>query len=91
MIYIYRSSRNGVPSDCELNVFHGREWIKPEEVRLVTRELYNGPYTHAEPARPGFYAFGGSFLYTCNGIYPEFNKPIPLHDRDMSKERRNDL
>jgi hypothetical protein len=54
----------------------------------VTRELDNGPYTHAEPARPGFYAFGGSFLYPCNGIYPEFNKPIPLHDRDMSLERK---
>ena len=86
MINIYRSSRNGVPSDCELNVFHGREWIKPSEVRLVDHQLCNGPYTHAEPAKPGFYAFGGSFLYTCNGVYPEFNTPIPLHDRDMSKE-----
>jgi len=88
MINIYRSSRNGEPYDCEINVFNGREWIEPEEVRLVTRELDNGPYTHAEPARPGFYAFGGSFLYPCNGIYPEFNKPIPLHDRDMSLERK---
>jgi hypothetical protein len=91
MIYIYRSSRNGVPSDCELNVFHGREHIEPSEVRLVDRQLYNGPYTHAEPAKPGSYAFGGSFLYTCNGVYKEFNKPIPLHDRDMSLERRNDI
>ena len=88
MINIYRSSRNGAPNGCEINVFHGREWIKPDEVRLVHRELYNGPYTHAEPREPGFYAFGGSFLYTSNGVYPEFNKPIPLHDRDMNKERR---
>ena len=93
MIHIYRHSRNGVPHDCDINVFHGREWIKPEEVRLVRRLLFfydsqrAEDYVHAEPAAPGMYAFGGSFLYTSNRIYPEFNKPIPLHDRDMSKER----
>ena len=91
MINIYRSSRDEVPYDCERNVFKGREWIRPEEVRLVHRDLPNGPYIHAEPAKPGWYSHGGSFLYTCNGIYPEFNKPIPLHDRDMSLERRNDI
>ena len=83
MIHIYRSTY-----DSEINVFHGRDWIKPSEVRLVTRQLPGGPYTHAEPAQEGWYAFGGTFLFTSNGVHPEFNRPIPLHDRDMSLETR---
>jgi hypothetical protein len=86
MIQIYRSSYNGQIYDSEINHFHKREYVLPKEVRLIHRELYNGPYVHAEPAEDGMWAFGGSFLYTSNGVYEEFNKPIPLHDRNMALE-----
>ena len=56
-------------------------------VKIVTRNLFGKDYTHAEPLEPGFYAFGGTFLYTSDSrlsavaIYP-----IPLHDRQMNLE-----
>ncbi len=82
MIDIYRSAYKS-----ELNVFKDRERVSADEVRIVKRQLFDGEYIHAEPAKAGHYAFGGSFLYTSNGIHPQFNRPIPLHDRDMSLER----
>ena len=88
MIHIYRASYAGEIDDCEINVFHGRDYVTAKEVKLVKREIYGKPYVHAEPAAPGCYAFGGSFLYTSNGVFKDFSAaPVPLHDRDMSKER----
>ena len=31
---------------------------------------------------------GGDILFTSNGIYPEFNTPIKLHDRNMELEKQ---
>lgn len=56
-------------------------------VKLVRRNIYGKPYIHAEPIEPGFYAFGGRFIYTSDSRFSEINQyPIPLHDRDMSME-----
>ena len=77
MIHIYRSNY-----DSTINFFHNREWVEREEVVLKAR---NG-YTYAEPSRQGDYAFGGTILYTSNGVFPEFNTPIMLHDRMMNLE-----
>lgn len=56
-------------------------------IRLVRRNLWGEEYIHAEPMEKGSYAFGGSFIYSSDSRFREINKyPIPLHDRDMSKE-----
>lgn len=56
-------------------------------VKLVRRYINGNLYIHAEPMEPGSYAFGGRFIYCSDGRFREINKyPIPLHDRDMSKE-----
>lgn len=56
-------------------------------VKIVTRNLFGKDYTHAEPLEPGFYAFGGTFLYTSDSRLSEVAKyPIPLHDRQMNLE-----
>ena len=56
-------------------------------IRIVRREIYGKEYIHAEPMEKGFYAFGGSFIYSSDSRVSAINKyPIPLHDRDMSKE-----
>ena len=56
-------------------------------LRLVRRNLRQGEYIHAEPYEKGMYAFGGRFIYTCDSRFREICQyPIPLHDRDMSKE-----
>ncbi len=81
MIDIHRARDN----DPNINFFHGREWVNREEVIIKTK--FNLNYTYAEPSTPGNYAFGGTILYTPNGIYPEFNTPIKLHDRRMDLER----
>jgi hypothetical protein len=88
-ISIYRSSYNGRADDCSINVFCGRESVERDEIVLKTKPLFGreGTYTYAEPKEPGSYAFGGTILFTSNGIYPEFTTPIKLHDRDMRKER----
>lgn len=58
-------------------------------VRLVRRNIFGYEYIHAEPYERGFYAFGGRFIYTSDSRFNDVNKyPIPLHDRDMSKEVR---
>jgi len=82
MINIYRSKNN----DCKINFFHEREWVKRDEVVIKTKKVFGKEYTYAEPVTPGTYAFGGTILFTSNGIYPEFNTPIKLHDRQMNLE-----
>lgn len=77
MIEIYRGTY-----DSEINFFHGKEHVSHNEVVIKTK----GGVKCAEPVKPGYYAFGGTFLYTSNGIFPEFNKPIALHDRQMDLE-----
>jgi len=58
-------------------------------VMLVRRNLSNGEYIHAEPNKPGSWAFGGSYLACSDSRVNEINKyPIPLHDRDMNLEKR---
>lgn len=87
-IEIYRGSY-----DSELNYFYGRREIGREEVVLKTKSLLrldgltSGAYTYAEPYEPGSYAFGGTILFTSNGIFPEFNTPVKLHDRRVKLER----
>lgn len=94
---IYRSTY-----DSKLNVMHGKksvtiidESIDPifeasedaPAVRIVRRQLEGGEYIHAEPLQAGFYAFGGTFIACSDSRIRALNKyPIPLHDRDMSKE-----
>jgi len=87
MIDIYRSRNN----DCEINFFHGREWIRRSEVIVKTKEVFGKEYTYAEPSVSGDYAFGGTLLFTSNGIFPEFNVPIKLHDRQMDLEGHTNL
>jgi hypothetical protein len=88
--------------DCKINVMHGKksvtiidEQIAPiftanenaPAVRIVRRQLHGGEYIHAEPMEKGFYAFGGTYITCCDSRVKALNKyPIPLHDRDMSKE-----
>jgi len=74
--------------DCELNVFHGRPWVNAEEVVVRTKIVCGKPYRYAEPSKPGSYAFGGTILFTSNGVFPEFNDPVKLHDRDLDLEGR---
>jgi len=84
MIHIYRQK----DYDSEINFFHGREWVKRDEIVVKTKEVFGRQYTYAEPSTPGNYAFGGTILHTCNGIFPEFNEPLKLHDRQMDLEGR---
>jgi hypothetical protein len=87
MIQIYK--HNG--EDCKINFFNGRDDVRIDEVVIKkTREVIGNTlhiYTYAEPKEKGIYAFGGNFLFTSNGIYPEFNAPIKLHDRQMNLEK----
>lgn len=56
-------------------------------VRLVRRNIYGSDYIHAEPIEPGFYAFGGAFIYTSDArLRGICAYPIPLHDRQMNLE-----
>ena len=87
MIHIYRSSHGGETYDCEINEFHKRDWVRPDEVVIREKNVLGRKYIYAEPRKAGFWACGGSFLYTSNGIYPEFSRDaIPLHDRNMELE-----
>jgi len=89
---IYRGTYNSVQNvlnDKKTVVViddHIDEIFSPSEdhpaVRLVRRNIYGKPYIHAEPIEPGFYMFGGSFIYTSDSRLREINAyPIPLHDR----------
>jgi hypothetical protein len=82
MISIYRNGH-----DCHLNLFHGKTHVNKDEVKLIKKSYHGETYTFAEPTKEGRWAFGGTILYTSNGIYPDFNTPIKLHDRNMDLER----
>ncbi len=82
MIGIYRNQY-----DSELNLFHGKTNVERNDVKLIKKSYHGEPYTFAEPTKEGRWAFGGTILYTSNGIYPEFNTPIKLHDRNMDLEK----
>jgi len=67
------------------------EIFTPDEqapaIRIVRRNINGNEYIHAEPMEKGFYAFGGSYVTCSDSRVKALNKyPIPLHDRDMSKE-----
>ena len=56
-------------------------------VKIVRRVLCGEEYIHAEPIAEGSYSAGGSFIYTPDSRVRAVSQyPIPLHDRDMSKE-----
>lgn len=82
MIEIYRSCIG----DCPINEFCDREELDIDEVVIKTKTVFGKEYTYAEPKKESSWAFGGNILYTSNGIYPEFNTPIKLHDRNMRLE-----
>lgn len=55
-------------------------------VKIVKRELSNGPYLHAEPLeKPTGKTgpmFGGCFIYSSDSRFRKISAyPIPLHDR----------
>jgi len=98
ILEIYRSDYN-----CKINKMNGVKSVvlidkkipgiftasdEMPAVKLVTRNIYGKDYTHAEPLEPGFYAFGGSFIYTSDSRVRNIaTYPIPLHDRQMDLER----
>lgn len=98
ILEIYRAKGYG----CSINVLDKKDTVTlidkdiPEifeaneerpAVRIVRRVIYGTEYIHAEPFERGFYAFGGSYITTSDSRVKTINKyPIPLHDRDMSKE-----
>ena len=77
MIDIFRSGYNS-----RINEFYGRQSVKRDEVIIKHKK----DYTYAEPSKEGYWAFGVTILYTSNGMHPEFNTPIKLHDRNMGLE-----
>jgi len=56
-------------------------------VKLIEKSYGGKPYIFAEPTKEGRWSFGGTILYTSNGVYSEFNTPIKLHDRNMDLEK----
>ena len=59
-------------------------------VRLVTRVIGFGSFTHAEPVKEvprGHvgYMMGGTFIYSSDSRFPS-KYPIPLHDRTETQE-----
>ena len=59
-------------------------------LKLVKRNLFGKEYLHLEPAEvePGeYFAFGGSFGYSCDSRFREVSDyPLPIHDRRMNLE-----
>lgn len=46
--------------------------------------VFGEPYIYAEPAQPGNYMFGGTYIKTSDSRFREatgISYPIPLHDR----------
>lgn len=98
-VEIYRDQYNS-----ELNVLNDRQratvissalpaMFTPTEeepaIILKTRTINGKQYTHAEPAEPGFYAFGGSFVWSSDSRFRELSEqPIALHDRNMTFETK---
>lgn len=85
-INVMRGKKSVTIIDKELPpIFEANE--ESPAVRIVRRQLQGGEYIHAEPLAPGWYAFGGTFITCSDSRIKALNKyPIPLHDRDMSKE-----
>ncbi len=59
-------------------------------VRIVHSTPCGKPYVHAEPVNDPNkkeigYMFGGHFIYTSDGRFPE-DYPVPLHDRSETQE-----
>jgi len=81
MISIYKAGYG-----CSINEFYNRDKVSRDEILVKTKEVCGRTYTYAEPAKEGMWAFGGNILYTSNGIFPEFNTPLKLHDRNMAME-----
>lgn len=59
-------------------------------IKIVRSSPCGRPYVHAEPVndpnkREIGYMFGGNFIYTSDGRFPE-TYPIPLHDRSETLE-----
>lgn len=96
MVSIYRDTY-----DCAINKLYGKknailliedckvftEDKNTPAIKIIKRFINGRDYFHAEPAEKGFYAFGGSFLYTSDSRFP-FDYPLPLHDRQMNLEVR---
>jgi hypothetical protein len=56
-------------------------------VRIVRRELADGPYLHVEPVEPGQWAFGGAVVHSSDARWRKATQyPLCLHDRDLNKE-----
>jgi hypothetical protein len=94
---IYRGTYDSI-----INVMHGKKQVTiidnqiapvfeanedSPPVRIVRRKLFGSDYIHAEPMEQGSYSFGGTYISCSDSRVKALNKyPIPLHDRDMSKE-----
>lgn len=83
MINIYRTVFSGQRYDSPMCEFHTRDSVDISEIEFVKRRIGYEDHNFARPAKKGHWAFGGSFLYTSNGIFPQYNKPIPLHDWNL--------
>lgn len=67
--------------------------VKDDEIPVVikTKKMITSgkDYMYAEPKANGSWAFSGSFIWTSDSRGREVAQyPIPLHDRDMSKEKQ---
>ena len=87
IVGIFRRKYNGIEYDPKINVFHGKEEIDHTEIRIDENGHGVQGNKVAFPVQKGSYAFGGSFIYSSNSVVEGFTNPIPLHDRNMSKER----
>ena len=64
-------------------------------IKIVRGTSCGRPYIHAEPVNDPNrkeigYMFGGNFIYTSDGRFPE-DYPIPLHDRSETYEEYETL
>ena len=92
------STNNGVTSRFNRFILVDSEVSGPFEpdkktpaLKLVRRTIYGKPYIHAEPLAPvppGYvgYIFGGNFIHTSDGRFPN-RYPIPVHDRMDTEEQ----
>ena len=88
MINIYRTVFSGQRYDSPMCEFHTRDSVGVDEVEFVERTIGGSEHNFARPAKKGNWAFGGSFLYTSNGIFTRYNRPIPLHDWNLDLEKQ---
>ena len=96
---IGESSNHGISSKCKEVTLIDKdipEMHEPTEkapaVKLVRRTIRGGEYIHAEPVNgpdPGCvgWMMGGSYIHCSDSRIRDINKyPIPLHDRQETKE-----